>query len=112
MSALPTFDEFRQGCVVGCRFAYPRGYFRGWHGSRSKRQQTPLLYYIGEALDVAKNMQAKAIVLTHFSQRYPRIPPLRTNTEIESAATSSGNIPIIFAFDFFSMESVGGLEID
>jgi ribonuclease Z len=54
---------------------------------------------VGEALDVAKNMQAKAIVLTHFSQRYPRIPPLK-KTEIESAAMSSATIPIIFAFDF------------
>jgi ribonuclease Z len=31
---------------------------------------------VGEALDVTKKMEAKAVLLTHFSQRYPKSPPL------------------------------------
>mmetsp|Transcript_5293 Transcript_5293/g.7109 ORF Transcript_5293/g.7109 Transcript_5293/m.7109 type:complete len:548 (+) Transcript_5293:181-1824(+) len=34
---------------------------------------------VGEALTVGKKMFAKSVVLTHFSQRYPRIPPLSNN---------------------------------
>ena len=49
---------------------------------------------VGEALDVATNMQAKAVVLTHFSQRYPKVPPLPSKPKGESDA------PVIFAFDF------------
>ena len=30
---------------------------------------------VGEALDVAEQMNAKAVVLTHFSSRYPKVPP-------------------------------------
>jgi ribonuclease Z len=52
---------------------------------------------VGEALDVASHMQAKAVILTHFSQRYPRIPPLSTN----SSNTESSK-PVLFAFDFAS----------
>ena len=52
---------------------------------------------VGEALEVACNMQAKAVVLTHFSQRYPKIPPLPIKT------TGSPDIPIIFAFDFAAL---------
>jgi ribonuclease Z len=49
---------------------------------------------VGEALRVAQEMQTKCLVLTHFSQRYPKIPP--------TPATSS-SIPIIFAFDFMRL---------
>ena len=35
----------------------------------------------GEALIVAAKMEAKACVLTHFSQRYPRMPPLGVKTK-------------------------------
>jgi ribonuclease Z len=49
---------------------------------------------VGEALRVAQEMQAKCLVLTHFSQRYPKIPP--------TPATSS-SVPIIFAFDFMRL---------
>lgn len=30
---------------------------------------------VGEALEVARQMRAKEVVLTHFSQRYPKLPP-------------------------------------
>lgn len=48
---------------------------------------------IGEALGIAKAMDAKCTVLTHFSQRYPRIPP-PTNV------VDTTGMCIIFAFDF------------
>jgi ribonuclease Z len=45
---------------------------------------------VGEALIVAKRMNAKACILTHFSQRYPRIPP---NDSVLP-------FPVAFAFDY------------
>jgi len=48
---------------------------------------------VGEALEIGKNMRAKAVVLTHFSQRYPKLPQLK-----QTEATQG--VPIIFAFDF------------
>ena len=48
---------------------------------------------VGEALEIGKNMRAKAVVLTHFSQRYPKLPQLK---KIEATQ----GVPIIFAFDF------------
>jgi len=53
---------------------------------------------VGEALTIRRKMNAKAIVLTHFSQRYPRIPPLPKND------ATSVDIPIIFAFDFMRLK--------
>ena len=74
----------------------------------------------GEALSVAARMKAKAIVLTHFSQRYPRIPPLETKITAATATTAMtttttttenttpstatvGMIPIVFAFDMMKL---------
>ncbi|KAL9181077.1 hypothetical protein ACHAXT_009882 [Thalassiosira profunda] len=54
---------------------------------------------VGEAIDVASKMNAKALVLTHFSQRYPKIPQLRQTKEKEKAK----EIPIAFAFDFMRL---------
>ncbi len=51
---------------------------------------------VAEALSVAKTMNAKACILTHFSQRYPRIPPLREED-------SSLSFPVAFAFDFMKV---------
>jgi ribonuclease Z len=50
---------------------------------------------VGEALRVAHDMQAKHVVLTHFSQRYPKIPP--------TPAQGHGALPIIFAFDYMRL---------
>jgi len=52
---------------------------------------------VGEALSVGKKMNAKAIILTHFSQRYPRIPPLQKESDTLP-------FPIAFAFDFMTVK--------
>lgn len=52
---------------------------------------------VGEALSIGKKMNVQgAIVLTHFSQRYPRIPPMPSSSQ-------SGGIPVVFAFDFMQL---------
>eukprot|EP00578_Thalassiosira_sp_NH16_P017986 CAMPEP_0181106776 /NCGR_PEP_ID=MMETSP1071-20121207/16708_1 /TAXON_ID=35127 /ORGANISM="Thalassiosira sp., Strain NH16" /LENGTH=687 /DNA_ID=CAMNT_0023190197 /DNA_START=1404 /DNA_END=3468 /DNA_ORIENTATION=- len=51
---------------------------------------------VSEALSVSKRMSAKACILTHFSQRYPRIPPLRKED-------SQLSFPVAFAFDFMKV---------
>lgn len=51
---------------------------------------------VSEALSVAKRMGAKACILTHFSQRYPRIAPL-----LEQDSCLS--FPVAFAFDFMKI---------
>ena len=63
---------------------------------------------VGEALDVARQMKAKQVVLTHFSQRYPRIPPIvskrpATSDPGDNTASSTTDIPVIFAFDFMAI---------
>ncbi|OQR90323.1 zinc phosphodiesterase [Thraustotheca clavata] len=45
---------------------------------------------VGEAIAIGQKMQAKAILLTHFSQRYPSLPP-----KLQTTATSI----VGFAFD-------------
>ena len=50
---------------------------------------------VGEALGVARKMEAKYTILTHFSQRYPRIPPTPAETQ--------GSMPVIFAFDYMRL---------
>jgi len=56
---------------------------------------------VGEALRVGEQMQAKSVVLTHFSQRYPRIPPLREVTDESSVGSNQPRI--VFAFDFMKL---------
>lgn len=69
---------------------------------------------VGEALQVAKNMNAKTTILTHFSQRYPKIPLLRTAENTENANTGStdtlfssqsslSGMRVIHAFDFMTI---------
>jgi ribonuclease Z len=59
---------------------------------------------VGEALMVGERMRAKAVVLTHFSQRYPRIPPLGQAVNGSNAASDQELRPhIIFAFDFMKL---------
>jgi ribonuclease Z len=58
---------------------------------------------VGEAINVASKMNAKSLVLTHFSQRYPKIPPMKTNHE-------TNPIPIVFAFDFMRL-TAGSIEL-
>jgi ribonuclease Z len=47
---------------------------------------------VGEALAIGRAMQCRCVVLTHFSQRYPKIPPT-------PAGDGEYAFPIIFAFD-------------
>ena len=55
---------------------------------------------IGEALRVAKQMKAQTVILTHFSQRYPKIPPLPSDDHYNDANDAA---PVIFAFDFMTL---------
>jgi ribonuclease Z len=55
---------------------------------------------VGEAIGIAIAMDAKALVLTHFSQRYPKIPPLNKKEQDEQALRG---MPIAFAFDFMRL---------
>ncbi|KAB5516948.1 hypothetical protein GE09DRAFT_1066587 [Coniochaeta sp. 2T2.1] len=48
-----------------------------------------------EALWVAKEMRAKNVLLTHFSQRYPKLPEIQNEGE-----RGEGEAPVVFAFDF------------
>jgi ribonuclease Z len=51
---------------------------------------------VGEAIEIACKMDAKTLILTHFSQRYPKIPQVNRN---ESDAKAMA-VPVAFAFDF------------
>ena len=65
---------------------------------------------VGEALWVGERMRAKAVALTHFSQRYPRIPPLGQAENGASNNSDQTENPrarlrphIMFAFDFMKL---------
>jgi ribonuclease Z len=65
---------------------------------------------VGEALRVGKNMNAKTTILTHFSQRYPKIPLLRTaeitdtgSADTLSSPSSLNGMRVIHAFDFMTI---------
>ena len=67
---------------------------------------------VGEALRIATKMNAKTTVLTHFSQRYPKIPELdfgisntfssstTTTTTTDNALSLPSGMKVIPAFDF------------
>ena len=57
----------------------------------------------GEALGVAIKMKAKNLILTHFSQRYQKIPVL---SNVKMPPTNSDELPI----DVDDEEQVGGLD--
>ena len=52
---------------------------------------------VGDAIDVATKMNAKSLVLTHFSQRYPKISQMKRTKDQEIG------MPIEFAFDFMRL---------
>ena len=56
----------------------------------------------GEALEVARKMKAKHTILTHFSQRYPKISSTKSN---EGNEDDSGAVvpPHVLAFDMMSI---------
>jgi ribonuclease Z len=51
---------------------------------------------VDEALNIGRLMECKCVVLTHFSQRYPKIPPIPIQF-------GNDTFPIIFAFDFMKL---------
>ena len=53
---------------------------------------------VGEALSIGQQAEAKTVVLTHFSQRYPRIAPLDS-----AGVAEKFGFPIVFAFDFMRL---------
>lgn len=56
---------------------------------------------INEAIEVANAMETKKLILTHFSQRYPKVPNLESNDKINS--------PCCFAFDSMIVD-YGGID--
>jgi ribonuclease Z len=59
---------------------------------------------VGEALSIATRMKAKTVLLTHFSQRYPKMPLL-----IQSDAADEESrmmTPVVFCFDFMKLTPV------
>lgn len=58
---------------------------------------------VGQALDVGRRMRAQQVILTHFSQRYPSLPPTTSATAAEdtNAPSSSAQPSVLCAFDGF-----------
>ena len=50
----------------------------------------------GQAIEVAKQMQVKCVILTHFSQRYPKLPRLDASKEL-------GSLKVGIAFDLLTI---------
>lgn len=82
---------------------------------------------ISEALKVGKWMKCKKLILTHFSQRYPKIPELNdihcekvnnhneeslANIEDDNSGDYYNHIPTEFAFDglFIDFKDIGTLQ--
>jgi ribonuclease Z len=54
-----------------------------------------------EALAVARAMRARNVLLTHFSQRYPKMPILGSDEEAgRDVRGGDDDMPVVFAFDF------------
>ena len=66
-----------------------------YHGHAERKKHCT----ISEALEISKQVQAEMTVLTHFSQRYPYVPP-----ELRERMARHENIPVI-AFDGLCIES-------
>jgi len=56
-----------------------------------------------------QEIPAKSLILTHFSQRYPKIPPLNNKKAIgeedgnNEMRKKRKDMPIVFAFDFMKL---------
>ncbi|CUG86794.1 beta lactamase-like protein, putative [Bodo saltans] len=54
----------------------------------------------GEAIEVARRCHAKTVLLTHFSQRYPKLPPPSASANQSPIAANCSSEPrVVFAFD-------------
>lgn len=61
----------------------------------------------GQAIEVGKRMNARYIVLNHFSQRYPKAPKLQLSTAEESSTTPD----VAISFDFMSLRAADTWKI-
>jgi ribonuclease Z len=61
---------------------------------------------LSEAIDVARAMAAKKVLLTHFSQRYPKIPVFKVDDDKtdENSAQAKPDFPVLFAFDYMRVK--------
>lgn len=56
---------------------------------------------VGQACEIAKRMEAKKLILTHFSSRYPKLPVLGNNARDGKTRSDAVTSPEVFvAFDF------------
>jgi len=69
----------------------------------------------GQALDIGRRMKAKNILLTHFSQRYPKMPDLQQDQPVteeslggSDSTTPEPRAPVALAFDCASLR-IGSL---
>ncbi|KAN0065944.1 hypothetical protein ACQY0O_001078 [Thecaphora frezii] len=54
----------------------------------------------GEAVDVGRYMRAKNLLLTHFSQRYPKLAPGARSVQAQRKGEEGGRkMPVVLAFD-------------
>ncbi|TMW68423.1 hypothetical protein Poli38472_005891 [Pythium oligandrum] len=58
---------------------------------------------VGQAIDVARRMRAERLVLTHFSQRYPSLPPPLSTSDRDASSSSSYPRVIQCAYDGFTL---------
>ncbi|KAK3942359.1 hypothetical protein QBC46DRAFT_379994 [Diplogelasinospora grovesii] len=56
---------------------------------------------MSEALDIGRQMQARRILLTHFSQRYPKIPVISEESQNQNQAVDRS---VLFAFDYMRVK--------
>jgi ribonuclease Z len=64
---------------------------------------------VGEALSVAKEMRARNVLLTHFSQRYPTMPVFDQGAMVVDSGEGQRDVPVLVAFDFMRVK-LGGFR--
>jgi len=58
---------------------------------------------VGQALEVARRMNAARVILTHFSQRYPSLPPTSSaDSSVDTAVAGRHGPTVDCAFDGFA----------
>ena len=58
---------------------------------------------MAEAISVGKQMNAFRVILTHFSQRYQKVPPVTSHDILRSESAETNSCNVILAFDFMHM---------
>ncbi|SPQ22696.1 f9c329ba-5889-4ef1-b35b-1caa0c51d422 [Thermothielavioides terrestris] len=59
---------------------------------------------LSEALDVGRQMRARRILLTHFSQRYPKLPVINEAALGTEEEKESRDVDVLFAFDMMRLK--------